>query len=72
MLYELQGTVSFTLNATLEVKVGGNTYQGNLGMPDLLLTGQGELQISVNIVQGTTSEGDVIQIKLNVQNFLIH
>ena len=68
--YELQGAVSFTLNATLEVKVGGNTYQGTLGMPDILLTGQGELQIPVNVVQGTMSEGDSIQITLNVQNLV--
>lgn len=68
--YELQGAVSFTLNATLEVKVGGNTYQGTLGMPDVLLTGQGELQIPVNVGQGTISEGDVIQITLNVQNLV--
>ena len=68
--YELQGAVSFTLNASLEVKVGGNTYQGTLGMPDVLLTGQGELQIPVNVIQGTISEGDVIQITLNVQNLV--
>jgi hypothetical protein len=68
--YELEGAVSFTLNASLEVKVGGDTYQGTLGMPDLLLTGQGELQIPVNIQQGTISEGDLIKITLNVQNLV--
>ena len=68
--YELQEAAGFTINATLEVKVGGNTYQGTLSMPELMLTGQGEIQIPVNIGQGVLSEGDLIEVTLNVQNLI--
>tara|TARA_B110000881_G_scaffold220933_1_gene248046 strand:+ start:3921 stop:5924 length:2004 start_codon:yes stop_codon:yes gene_type:complete len=68
--YKLQGAAGFTLNATLEVKIGGNTYEGSIPTPELLLTGEGNLEIPVEVAQGEISEGDLVEITLSVQNLV--
>jgi len=68
--YELEQASGFTVNATLEVKVGDNTYEGALDMPDVLLTGVGELEVSVEVGQESLSEGDKIELTLTVQNLI--
>jgi|TARA_B110000116_G_scaffold160839_1_gene139170 hypothetical protein len=68
--YKLEGATGFTLNATLELKVGGNTYEGSLNMPDILITGEGILEIPIDIVQGQISEGDNLEVTLSVQNLV--
>ncbi|MFQ3359581.1 MAG: hypothetical protein ACI9SZ_000075, partial [Candidatus Thalassarchaeaceae archaeon] len=68
--YKLEGATGFTLNATLELKVGGNTYEGSLNMPDILITGEGILEIPIDIVQGEISEGDNLEVTLSVQNLV--
>ena len=68
--YRLQGAAGFTLNATLEVKIGGDTYEGSIPTPEILLTGEGNLEIPVEVAQGDISEGDLVEITLSVQNLV--
>ena len=68
--YKLQGAAGFTLNATLEVKIGGDTYEGSISAPEILLTGEGNLEIPVEVAQGDISEGDLVEITLSVQNLV--
>ncbi len=68
--YRLDGAAGFTLNATLEVKIGGDTYEGSLDTPDILLTGEGLLELPISIPQGEISEGDLFEVTLNVQNLV--
>lgn len=65
--YEVQGAVGVNINATLEVRIGGSFYQGSSEGLNPYITGDGDLQILVDVEAGQVNDGDLVEITLNVQ-----
>ncbi len=67
MPYEVQGAVGVNINATLEVRIGGSFYQGSSDGLNPYITGEGDIQIMVNVESGEVNDGDLVEITLIVQ-----
>ena len=61
MPYKVEGAVGVTINSTLDIKIGGSIYSGDAGIAPYL-TGEGDLQITVNVEAGEIRDGDLVEL----------
>ena len=69
MPYKVEGAVGVTINSTLDIKIGGSIYSGDAGIAPYL-TGEGDLQITVNVEDGEIRDGDLVELSLSVRSLL--
>ena len=69
MPYKVEGAVGVTINSTLDIKIGGSIYSGDAGIAPYL-TGEGDLQITVNVETGEIRDGDLVELSLSVRSLL--
>jgi hypothetical protein len=69
MPYKVEGAVGVTINSTLDIKIGGSIYSGDAGIAPYL-TGEGDLQITVNVDAGEIRDGDLVELSLSVRSLL--
>ena len=60
--YEVVDATGVSANATVLVKVGGNSYQSSSQLPGLFLSGSGELQVPVEVSSGSISKNEKIEV----------
>ena len=60
--YEIIDSAGVSANATVVLKIGGNTYESSSQIPALYLTGSGELQVPVEVEAGEISKNDKIEV----------
>lgn len=65
--YEVQGAVGVNINMTVEVRIGGSFYDGGTSGLEPYLTGEGDVQSSIDIESGDIREDDILEITLIVQ-----
>tara|TARA_B000000609_G_scaffold115790_1_gene90120 strand:- start:1375 stop:3318 length:1944 start_codon:yes stop_codon:yes gene_type:complete len=65
--YEVQGAVGVNINMTVEVRIGGSFYEGGTSGLEPYLTGEGDVQSSIDIESGDIREDDILEITLIVQ-----
>ena len=60
--YEVVDSSGLSANASVLVRVGGNSYQSSAQLPGFLLSGSGELEVPINVGSGSISNDDKIEV----------
>lgn len=70
--YLVEGAAGVTINATLDIRVGGSFYSGNSGLNGVepFLNAEGNLEISVQVSSGSVNDGDKLEVSLYVNSLL--
>jgi len=68
--YEVSDSAGVSANATVVVKVGGNTYESSSQLPAVYLTESGELQVDVEVQDGEVSKKDSIEVIFSVRSLV--
>lgn len=68
--YEVTDSAGVSANATVVVKIGGNTYESSAQLPAVYLTGSGELQVDVEVLEGQISKNDKIEVIFSVRSLI--
>ena len=68
--YEVVQASGLAANATVVIKIGGNTYESSSDLPAVMLDGTGELQVPIEVQQGEFSKNDNIQVTFSVRNLV--
>ena len=68
--YEVSDSAGVSANATVVVKVGGNTYESSSQLPAVYLTESGELQVDVEVQDGEISKKDSIEVIFSVRSLV--
>ncbi len=70
--YLVEGAVGVTINATLDIRIGGSFYSGNSGLNGVepFLNAEGNMEINVEVSSGTINEGDKLEVSLFVNSLL--
>jgi len=70
--YLVEGAAGVTINATLDIRIGGSFYSGNSGLNGVepFLNAEGNLEISVQVSSGSVNEGDKLEVSLYVNSLL--
>ena len=57
-------------NATVVVKVGGNTYESSSQLPAVYLSESGEVQVDVEVQDGEVSKNEKIEVVFSVRSLI--
>ncbi|MAH98009.1 MAG: hypothetical protein CMA12_01490 [Euryarchaeota archaeon] len=68
--YEIIDSAGVSANATVVLKIGGNTYESSSQIPALYLTGSGELQVPVEVEAGEISKNDKIEVDFSIRSVI--
>ncbi len=70
--YLVEGAAGVTINATLDIRIGGSFYSGNSGLNGVepFLNAEGNLEISVQVSSGSVNDGDKLEVSLYVNSLL--
>ena len=68
--YEVVQASGLAANATVVIKIGGDTYESSSDLPAVMLDGTGELQVPIEVQQGEFSKNDMIQVTFSVRNLV--
>ena len=68
--YEVSDSAGVSANATVVVKVGGNTYESSSQIPAVYLTESGELQVDVEVQDGEVSKNEKIEVIFSVRSLI--
>ena len=70
--YLVEGAAGVTINATLDIRIGGSFYSGNSGLNGVepFLNAEGNLEISVQVSSGSINDGDKLEVSLYVNSLL--
>ena len=70
--YLVEGAAGVTINATLDIRIGGSFYSGNSGLNGVepFLNAEGSLEISVQVSSGSINDGDKLEVSLYVNSLL--
>ena len=70
--YLVEGAAGVTINATLDIRIGGSFYSGNSGLNGVepFLNAEGNLEITVQVSSGSLNEGDRVEVSLFVNSLL--
>ena len=68
--YEVVQATGLAANATVVIKIGGDTYESSSDLPAVMLEGTGELQVPIEVQQGEFSKNDNIQVTFSVRNLV--
>ena len=68
--YEVKDATGVSANATVVVKVGGNTYESSGQLPAVYLSESGALSIPVEVQDGQYSKNDRIEIIFSVRSVI--
>ena len=70
--YLVEGAAGVTINATLDIRIGGSFYSGNSGLNGVepFLNAEGNLEISVQVSSGSVNDGDKLEVSLFVNSLL--
>ena len=72
--YLVEGAAGVTINATLDIRIGGSFYSGNSGLNGVepFLNAEGNLEISVQVSSGSVNDGDKLEVSLYVNSCLLY
>ena len=70
--YLVEGAAGVTINATLDIRIGGSFYSGNSGLNGVepFLNAEGNLEISVQVSSGSVNDGVKLEVSLFVNSLL--
>ena len=68
--YEVVDSTGVSANATVLLKIGGNTYESSSEIPAVYLSGSGELQVPVEVQDGQFSKNDKIEVSFSVRSLI--
>jgi len=68
--YEVADSAGVSANATVVVKIGGNTYESSAQLPAVYLTESGELQVDIEVQEGQISKSDKIEVIFSVRSLI--
>ena len=70
--YLVEGAAGVTINATLDIRIGGSFYSGDSGLNGVepFLNGEGNLEITVQVSSGSVNDGDKVEVSLFVNSIL--
>ena len=70
--YLVEGAAGVTINATLDIRIGGSFYSGNSGLNGVepFLNAEGNLESSVQVSSGSVNDGDKLEVSLYVNSLL--
>jgi len=68
--YEVTDSAGVSANATVVVKVGGNTYENSAQLPAVYLSDSGELQVDIEVQDGEISKNEKIEVSFSVRNLI--
>ncbi|MBJ08069.1 MAG: hypothetical protein CMB60_03370 [Euryarchaeota archaeon] len=68
--YEVSDSTGVSANATVVVKVGGNTYESSSQLPAVYLSESGELQVDVEVQNGEISKNEKIEVTFSVRSLI--
>ena len=68
--YEIIDSTGVSANATVVLKIGGNTYESSSQIPAFYLTGSGELQVPVEVEAGEISKNDKIEVDFSIRSLI--
>ncbi len=66
--YDVSNAGGAQINASVEVKLGGETYIGSTDQTNSFLAGEGTLSISVEVEAGTISSSSEVSVKFDAQS----
>ena len=66
----MKDSTGVSANATVVVKIGGNTYESSGQLPAVYLSESGELSIPVEVQDGQYSKNDKIEITFSVRSMI--
>jgi len=68
--YEVTDSTGVSANATVVVKVGGDTYESSSQLPAVYLTESGELQVDIEVQDGEISKNEKIEVIFSVRSLI--
>jgi hypothetical protein len=70
--YLVEGAAGVTINATLDIRIGGSFYSGDSGLNGVepFLNAEGNLEITVQVSSGSINDGDKLEVSLSVNTLL--
>jgi len=68
--YEVSDSAGVSANATVVVKVGGNTYESSSQLPAVYLSESGEVQVDVEVQDGEVSKNEKIEVIFSVRSLI--
>ncbi len=70
--YLVEGAAGVTINATLDIRIGGSFYSGDSGINGVepILNDEGFLEINVEVSSGSVNDGDKLEISLSINSLL--
>jgi len=70
--YLVEGAAGVTINATLDIRIGGSFYSGDSGLNGVepFLNAEGNLDITVQVSSGSVNDGDKLEISLSINSLL--
>ena len=68
--YEVSDSAGVSANATVVVKVGGNTYESSSQLPAVYLSESGEVQVDVEVQDGQVSKNEKIEVIFSVRSLI--
>ena len=70
--YLVEGAAGVTINATLDIRIGGSFYSGGSGLNGVepVLNAEGNLEITVQVSSGSVNDGDKLEVSLSVNSLL--
>ncbi len=68
--YEVSDSAGVSANATVVVKVGGNTYESSSQLPAVYLSESGELQVDIEVQGGEVSKNEKIEVIFSVRSLI--
>ena len=68
--YEVSDSAGVSANATVVVKVGGNTYESSSQLPAVYLSETGEVQVDVEVQDGQVSKNEKIEVIFSVRSLI--
>ena len=68
--YEVTDSAGVSANATVVVKIGGNTFESSAQLPAVYLTESGELQVDIEVQEGQISKNEKIEVIFSVRSLI--
>jgi len=68
--YEVVDSTGVSANATVLLKIGGNTYESSSEIPAVYFSESGELQVPVEVGDGEFSKNDKIEISFSIRSLI--
>ncbi len=68
--YEVVDSTGVSANATVVLKIGGNTYESSSEIPAVYFSQSGELQVPVEVGDGEFTKNDKIEISFSIRSLI--